>query len=57
MTCWAPEPIACSRADVDRSTLVWLKERADERCPGVYCVRNPVSLETRLVEPARVPGP
>ena len=30
---------------------------ADERCPGVYCLRNPVSLETRLVEPARIPGP
>ena len=44
-------------ADADQSTLARLKERADERCPGVYCVRNPVSLETRLVEPARVPGP
>lgn len=45
------------QADTDRTTLDRLKERADERCPGVYCLRNPVSLETRLVEAARVPGP
>lgn len=40
-------------ADADRTTLDRLKERADERCPGVYCVRNPVPLETRLAEPGR----
>lgn len=45
-------------ADADRSTLDGLKERADERCPGVYCLRNPIPLQTRLAEPAlAVPGP
>lgn len=44
-------------ADADRSVLVRLKEHADERCPGVYCLRNPVSLETRVSERGRVIGP
>lgn len=39
-------------ADADRTTLDRLKAKADERCPGVYCVRNPVPLQTRLAEPA-----
>ncbi|PZS20875.1 MAG: disulfide bond formation regulator, partial [Pseudonocardiales bacterium] len=25
-----------------------IKTRADERCPGVYCMRNPIALTTEL---------
>lgn len=26
----------------------WLGARADERCPGVYCMTNPIALATDL---------
>lgn len=26
-----------------------IKAEADARCPGVYCIRNPINLETRLL--------
>lgn len=35
-------------ADAPRERLDELKRLADERCPGVWCVRNPVKLETVL---------
>ena len=36
-------------ADAPREQLEELKRIADEHCPGVYCVRNPVELTTHLV--------
>ena len=36
-------------ADAPREKLEELKRIADEHCPGVYCVRNPVELTTHLV--------
>ena len=35
-------------ADASREKLEELKRIADEHCPGVYCVRNPVELTTHL---------
>ena len=35
-------------ADAPREKLEELKRSADEYCPGVYCVRNPVELTTHL---------
>lgn len=35
-------------AEASRERLDELKRLADERCPGVWCVRNPVELETVL---------
>jgi len=35
-------------ADAPREKLEELKRSADEHCPGVYCVRNPVELTTHL---------
>jgi uncharacterized OsmC-like protein len=35
-------------ADAPREKLDELKRLADEQCPGVYCVRNPVELATHL---------
>ena len=35
-------------ADAPTETLDELKRRADEQCPGVYCVRQPVELATHL---------
>ncbi len=35
-------------ADAPAELLERIKRQADERCPGVYCLRNPVPLETRL---------
>ena len=34
--------------DASREKLEELKLIADEHCPGVYCVRNPVELTTHL---------
>ena len=34
-------------ADAGPDVLDRVKERADARCPGVYCLRNPIELETR----------
>ena len=35
--------------DAPREKLEELKRIADEHCPGVYCVRNPVELTTHLL--------
>jgi uncharacterized OsmC-like protein len=37
--------------DADAAKLEELKRLADEHCPGVYCVRNPVELHTSLSKP------
>lgn len=36
-------------ADAPREKLEELKKLADEHCPGVWCVQNPVNLHTHLV--------
>ncbi len=36
-------------ADAPRETLEEIKRIADEHCPGVYCLRNPIELTTHLV--------
>ena len=36
-------------SDASDEVLDRLKRLADERCPGAYCVRNPIPLETRVV--------
>ena len=35
-------------SDASDEVLDRLKALADERCPGAYCVRNPIPLETRV---------
>ena len=35
-------------ADAPRETLEELRRIADEHCPGVYCLRNPIELTTHL---------
>lgn len=35
-------------ADADAATLDAIKQTADDRCPGVYCLRHPIELHTRL---------
>ncbi len=35
-------------ADATPDELERLKQLADDHCPGVWCVRNPVSLETHV---------
>ena len=39
-------------ADVPPERLERIKAKADEQCPGVYCIRNPIALETRLASAA-----
>jgi uncharacterized OsmC-like protein len=34
-------------ADVSAETVDRIKTLADQRCPGVYCIQNPIPLETR----------
>lgn len=36
-------------SDAPRETLDELKRIADDHCPGVYCLRNPIELATHLV--------
>ncbi len=36
------------KADASTETIDALKERADARCPGVYCLRNPIDLATTV---------
>jgi uncharacterized OsmC-like protein len=36
------------QADASDEALHQIKIRADERCPGVYCMRNPIDLTTTL---------
>lgn len=38
-------------ADAPDEVLQRVKARADERCPGVYCMRNPIHLTTQLDNP------
>lgn len=35
-------------ADADTTTLDELKTAADDHCPGVFCIRNPIDLRTHL---------
>ena len=35
-------------ADAPQEEIDQLKERADVRCPGVYCLRNPIDLATTV---------
>jgi uncharacterized OsmC-like protein len=35
-------------ADADEEQLADLKRSADDHCPGVYCLRNPIELRTTL---------
>lgn len=35
-------------ADAPEEQLAALKEQADARCPGVYCIRNPIDLRTEV---------
>ena len=35
-------------ADAPKEAIDELKERADARCPGVYCLRNPIELATTV---------
>lgn len=35
-------------ADAPDQTIDELKQRADARCPGVYCIRNPIELTTTV---------
>jgi uncharacterized OsmC-like protein len=36
------------QADARDEELDKIKKRADERCPGVYCMRNPIALNTSI---------
>ena len=35
-------------ADADPETLEEIKADSDERCPGAYCIKNPIELRTHL---------
>ena len=35
-------------ADADPDVLSELKQQADEHCPGVFCIRNPIELRTHV---------
>jgi uncharacterized OsmC-like protein len=35
-------------ADAGADTLERLRRLSDERCPGAYCITNPIALETRV---------
>ena len=39
-------------ADSPAEVIDRVKAKADERCPGVYCLRNPIQLETQLAPSA-----
>lgn len=39
-------------ADAPAEEIERLKQLADERCPGAYCIRNPIPLETSAVKVA-----
>lgn len=42
-------------ADAPEETIAKLKELADARCPGVYCLRNPIDLATTVPLQAATP--
>ena len=45
-------------ADATPDTLEAIKQTADYRCPGAWCIRNPVELHTHLSTPEqRNPSP
>ena len=33
-----------------KENLDEIKKLAEERCPGVYCLKNPIKLEVKLLE-------
>ena len=35
-------------ADADQEVLEQIKADSDERCPGAYCIKNPIALSTHL---------
>ena len=35
-------------ADASEEQLAEIKELSDERCPGAYCIKNPIELRTHL---------
>jgi uncharacterized OsmC-like protein len=35
-------------SDADEATLEHLRALSDERCPGAYCITNPIPLTTRV---------
>lgn len=35
-------------ADANAERLEEIKRLADDHCPGVFCVRNPIDLRTRI---------
>lgn len=39
-------------ADASPQQLDAIKQLADARCPGAYCIRNPIDLHTHLAVPA-----
>jgi uncharacterized OsmC-like protein len=38
------------KADVKEEQLREIEKIAHERCPGVYCLVNPIPLETELIK-------
>ena len=42
--------IATVKSDAKEEQLKELQKMAHERCPGVYCLVNPIPLETELVK-------
>lgn len=42
-------------ADADAAQLDAIKRSADEHCPSVYCLRNPIELNLALEGPASAP--
>jgi uncharacterized OsmC-like protein len=38
------------KSDAKDEQLKELEKMANERCPGVYCLINPIPLETELVK-------
>ncbi len=36
-------------SDASAETIEQLKRLADDRCPGAYCIRNPINLVTELL--------
>lgn len=42
--------IATVKSDAKEEQIKELEKMANERCPGVYCLVNPIPLETELVK-------
>jgi uncharacterized OsmC-like protein len=43
-------------ADADADTLETLRVRADEHCPGAWCISNPITLVTEVRRASRRPA-